>query len=586
VSRLKVLSAALEQLDVIQAVLTAGRTEMINGDNVLSFTTVLTEENTELINDTNVIGLDDDYFDIAFYKKGQDSNGELMVDVECEHISYRLNDPAFDVEYFTETGTPEYILGKILFGTGFTAGAVDFVEATTYSAQQKMSRRGLLMSFIALLGGEVLFDGLTVSIVTHRGSAVPKNLPAGRNISIVSKSVNKRERDALGNPIVSFECELINPMALALGDVVTLDYETLGIDISLRIVRITTNPYNSEEVSFEIGNYVNSLEDDLYRIETQAVKKDALMNGIRIGPEYGFEAVRNDKLARAFFRSDAFSMQKGDGSGSSWVDSIYFDPILGKYKITGDVVIEGSIASDADFTDSLYAEQGDVSQLRVDWLQTSNKLWKYLNDDYSDDDYWDIHGSTISHIASRIVTPHVEVQLVNRYGDDLYWNGNINAATLNEDGWPELAGTRLYLTKDVTEWPANIYQYTELTKGKWEIIEVDGVKVDRIVMGAGTGSEYPDQGKFIITKYVDHAAMEYQSATDASKTAMLTMNNGGFVDATHRRTQSIIWNKSTGKLSILKEGEDTPEEADISVVGNTVTITRTDGFVSTAEVTT
>ena len=169
-----------------------------------------------------------------------------------------------------------------------------------------------------------------------------------------------------------------------------LDYDALDIDVSLRVVSKAYDPYNPNNVTVEIGNYVNSLEDDLYRIETQAVRKDALMNGTRIGPEYGFEAVRNDKKARAYFRADEMAMQSGDGSGG-WTDRLKYEYDSGAGETT--LVFNGRLSAtiiealSALITPNLYADKATISELTVDQLDTSVKVQNYLNEDTSDVNY-------------------------------------------------------------------------------------------------------------------------------------------------------------------------------------------------------
>ena len=141
-------------------------------------------------------------------------------------------------------------------------------------------------------------------------------------------------------------------------DIVTIDYEALSIDVTLRVVGKSYDPYNPNRVTVEIGNYINSLEDALYRIQTTTVVKDKLYNGIKIGPEYGFEAVRSDKKARAFFKSDGFAMQSGDGSGGNWTDRLYFDPLTGQYVFRGTVII-----NDGDISDLFSGIDSDMNLL-------------------------------------------------------------------------------------------------------------------------------------------------------------------------------------------------------------------------------
>lgn len=360
-SKLKILSSTLADLHTVDSVINCSKHEAINSDNALSFEMYLTSDNKNWINDSNVIGLGGDYYDIAHYRTGANQKGELTASVDCEHISYRLNNPEFDEDYFTATGTPTEILTAILSGTGFTVGTVAFTGSHTYSAQEKKSRRAILVQFTEYLGGELLFTGLTVSILAQRGSSTAKNLTSGRNITIISKDVDKTQRDELGNPITAYECDLIEPIPLALGDVVTLDYDTLGINITLRIVSITTDPYNSENISFSVANIVPTIEDDNYQIKTVTVRKDQFYNNCRIGPEYGFENVLSNNAARSYFRADGFAMQTGDGSGGNWTDglTVYYDEDKKKYRFryNGDLSLESTARLDDAIAQTLISAE-------------------------------------------------------------------------------------------------------------------------------------------------------------------------------------------------------------------------------------
>ncbi|WP_418790909.1 phage tail spike protein [Phosphitispora sp. TUW77] len=407
-SRIKILDETLTELAVIQIASSAVRYEKLNSDNMLSFSFRVSNGLAAYINDTNVIELDNDYFDIALYKKEQQSDGTLMVSVECEHISYRLNSSDYNVEYFALTGTPTEIFSAILSGTGFSVGTIEFTEQTTFSLQESASRRALLMQFVASLGGEVAFDGFTISILSQRGLASPKALTVGKDLTVISKSVDKRNLDKSGNPTISYACGVFKGAVLALGDVVTLDYDALDIDISLRVVAKSYDPYNPNNVSVEIGNYVNSLEDDLYRIETQAVSKDALMNGCRIGPVYGFEVIRNDKKARAYMNSTNLAFQTGDGGGTIWTDKLYFDvdPDTGTATLVFDGELSATIinAISTLITPNFYAGKANISELTVDQLETETKVQNYLNNDLSDVNYIRITGHVLQFISAVVAS--------------------------------------------------------------------------------------------------------------------------------------------------------------------------------------
>lgn len=136
---IKILNSNFERQAILKEVINPNRFEEINGENTLTFSAILDEKTSTYIDENAVIELDDDYFDIACYKKNQNEDGTLTVDVEAEHISYRLNNPDYDIEYFASTGSPATVLSAILSGTGFTVGTIEFSDNVTYSAGKKIS---------------------------------------------------------------------------------------------------------------------------------------------------------------------------------------------------------------------------------------------------------------------------------------------------------------------------------------------------------------------------------------------------------------------------------------------------------------
>ena len=500
-SRLKIFSAELVELAVIDDVLSATRTEIINSDNTLSFSVLLTKQNTALFNATNVVELDGDYFDIAKYKKGQSEDGRLTCDVDCEHVSYRLNNSTYDKEYFTETGTPSAILSTILSGTGFSAGMVEFIDTVAYSAQEKKSRRGLLVQFAEYLGGELVFSGFTISIIKRRGNTTPRDLIEEGCILVISKTLDKTTLNDNGNPTVSYECTAFDPAPLTLGDVVLLDYETLDIDVTLRIVSLTTNPYNKYDVSFSVSNVVSAVEDAAYEIATSTVSKDSIYNGCRIGPEYGFEAIRNDKKARSYFRSDGMKFQTGDGTGNTWTDKLYYaaDTDTGNVELffNGKLTVDVIEALSAVISPNIYASKATIAEVTVDELDTSDKVKNYLSGDTSANNYHKIYDQFHEFITG--VTDGLDenkIQAEDRNGEPLYWTDDTHTAA----------------TTTVTAYPVYTYKYTDNAKlklGFGDDPSGSGYLIPMIELGAGTGINYNAKG--FIYKGISGLYLDYYS---------------------------------------------------------------------------
>ena len=573
-SKIKILDATLTELATIAAASSAVHTEKINSDNILNFSIRIKNSASAYITNTSVFELDGDYFDIAYYKKEQQGDGMLMVSVEAEHVSNRLNGSDYDVEYFTETGLPSVIFGKVLEGTGFTAGTIEFTEEITFSLQEAASRKSLLMQFVAYLGGEIEYDNFTISILTQRGSSTPKALTVGKDITIISKAVNKRTLDELGNPTVAYTCGAFKSAALNLGDVVTLNYSRLDIDVSLRVMSKSYDPYNPNNVTVEIGNYINALEDDLYRIETQKVGKDALMNGCRIGPLYGFECIRNDKKFRSYHKSDGFAYQIGDGTGETWTDKLYFgydeetgEPDLfydGKFTADAIEALQGEfnvVISNTTITNVLSAEKGYIAELTVDQLDTSTKVKNYLESDTSDDNYIRISGKKIELVTASTTGAATE-QVTDRSGGSLYW----------------LDETHVGITTEETDYPVLAYVYTELVKQTISFELVDGTYVPIITIGAGEGDG--DNEKFFIYKTADGAVLRYVT-TDGEITQIELSD---FVDAKLRRVETCAIDKTAGEITLTMEGVTTPETIGYAETADSMTFTWPDGFETTVSI--
>ena len=277
---IKVLDSSLKRQAVLKDIINPNRFEEINGQNTLTFSTIFMEGTDKRytwdsadvtwdgagfswaangrishLGEGAVFELDNDYFDLVYYSKNQNQDGTLTIDVEAEHISYRLND--YTVDYFTKIGTPAEILTDILANTGFTIGTVAYDSEMTYSAQEAKSKRQMIMELVALLGGEVVFNKFEVSIVVHRGNSLPRLLTAGKNITVVSKVYNKREQKE-GNPLIAYTCEPIQlpDNILGLGDETILVQPDLGIKEKMRVVRIGYDPYNPMTAELELANFI------------------------------------------------------------------------------------------------------------------------------------------------------------------------------------------------------------------------------------------------------------------------------------------------------------------------------------------
>lgn len=127
---------------------------------------------------------------------------------------------------------------------------------------------------------------------------------------------------------------------------------------------------------------------------------------------------------------------------------------LGLIKMDGSVDISGSLSAG-----ELYSALGDIAQLTVDSLSTSRKIPRYLARDTSDINYIDIRDRRLALV--RAFTDGTAVQATNPNGQLLFWETDITDATIGDDGYPYIAGTRVFAKPNVTDYPVMIYKYTE-----------------------------------------------------------------------------------------------------------------------------
>lgn len=583
---IKILNSSLARQGIIKKTINSSRLEEINGQNILDFSAIVDAVSNNLIDDNSIFELDNDYFDIAYYQKDANQDGTFTIEVESEHVSYRLNNKQYDMEYFTDTGTPSYIFGKILEGTGFTVGAIEFSEETTYSIQEKKSRRQLLMEFTALLGGELYFNKFQISILAQRGSPIAKPVVKGKHITVVSKMVNKREVDEQGNPLVSYSCEPINTpnRSYSLGDSILLIQNDLGIREQLRVTSYTYDPYNLSKTSLKFSNYVNGLESGLYRIETESIVKDKFYNGTRIGPEFGFEAVRNDKMARAYFRSDTMAFQSGDGTGDNWRDRLYYDyndetdetTLVFDGKLTANVI--EAVAAVIDVTisntvivNNLYSEYGRIANLTVNELNTAwKKITNYLEGSTAPVAYKRDYEQYSKYIVATTDGTETEQQ-TDKEGHNLFWTDSTHTGMTINTTTPE---------GDPLE-PVMTYVYTDLVKGVISFYDDGSDMIMDIELGAGVGNPlYPDRGKAHIRKKTDGLYIIYTTPTGEETTIKLDQ----FVDAKMRRIENISINKTTGQISLTVEGEENPQTINFTETENSMTFEWPDGHTAVVSI--
>jgi hypothetical protein len=299
-------------------------TEDLSGTYTFDFTTVIDEEKSQYLTVGNIVEINGDYFRIVYTEENRNSDDTLTIAVQTEHVNYDLMLDDYKMEYFTSDGTAFDMLLELLSGTEFNIDFVDddFNVVKTISAQESLVKRDALFLIAAAYNAEIVFNRFSVSLVKKRGANKGLYFAYRKNIKNISRIVDGRKR-VNNQPTVSYSLSVALLKELLgeeedfeVGDVVKVYDYKLGIDIETRILSISKS-ISEETGDVEIGNFIPDFVDSVNQIERSTVHKERLYNGIRIGPENGFEAIRSDKKARTTMNAtEGIKIDLGDGEGN------------------------------------------------------------------------------------------------------------------------------------------------------------------------------------------------------------------------------------------------------------------------------
>lgn len=288
-------------------------------------------------------------------------------------------------------------------------------------------------------------------------------------------------------------------LALELGDIVTVGRTGETVTGPVWSINITVGALEQADISAPGEDEI----DHEYPYESfvdRSLKRKVTLGqsyyGTTISREKGIEIKRSDGASEATFNSDVFQMSAL--INDVMTPRIYFDPIKGDY------VFDGALGADAVFTDSLYAEQGDIAELTVDRLSTSKRVRLYNLQNTGDDNYVEIQDNYLRFITGTPIEDpndpgtYLTEQATNRYGQGLYWSEIPDS--INADGYPlDEDGNQIYATTDeptpgegetLDDYKVMVYQYSELIKAQFAFEQESGTYVPILTLGAGDTNGY------------------------------------------------------------------------------------------------
>ena len=501
--------------------------------------------------------------------------------VSCEHVSYSLADVEQDAAHFS--GTPAAVLATILAGTGFSVGTVTVSGDWSITINQTTNKRTALQQWAAECGAEISYSGMSINFLSRVGSSVPVNLSDAENVKSLSVTLDSRSSTQ------TYAVELSRLQTVSLGDAVNIRYSSLDLDVSTRVITLDYDPFHPWLISMTTGDYVPNFTGAVSAALEARLKEGQPYYGVTIDRENGIKIQRSDGLSEALFNSDLFTMRALiDGVMK---DRIYFDPIKGDY------VFDGALGADAVFTDSLYAEQGDIAELTVDRLSTSRRIRKYILQDTSDDNFIKIQDQYIKWITGTIISstgiltedglnlltesgiPLTEEvgsaateQATNRFGQGLYWQREPVGHT--SDGYPiDANGVQIYATTNPTDWPVAVYKYTELVKSQYAFEQQGQNYIPQVILGAGDENGN-SKGYF----FKDETSLKLRYVSSARKNVDINFSDDGFVDAMHRRLSWIEIDTASGYVLYGVEGDNSMYRLSFTQTENSATFRWPDGF--------
>lgn len=486
-------------------------------------------------------------------------NAGTEFSVSCEHVSYSLADMEQDAAHFS--GTPAAVLATILAGTGFSAGTVTVSGEWSSTINQATNKRTALQQWAAECGAEISYSGMSINFLSRVGSSVPVNLSGVENVKSLSVTLDSRSSTQ------TYAVELSRLQTVSLGDAVNIRYSSLDLDVSTRIITLDYDPFHPWLISMTTGDHVPDFTGAVSSALEARIKEGQPYFGVTIDKETGIQITRSDGASKATFNSDVFQMSAL--INDVMTPRIYFDPVKGDY------VFDGALGADAVFTDSLYAEQGDIAELTVDRLSTSKRVRLYNLRDTRDDNYVEVQDNYIRFVTGTPIEDsqnpgtYLTEQATNRYGQALYWAEE--PYSISAQGYPlDEDGNQIYATTDATNWPVMVYQYTELVKAQFAFEQQSGTYVPILTLGAGDEN---GRDKGYLLKGEHELTIRY--LTGAGEYTDIRLSD--FVDAKHRRLASCEIDTVNGEVTYTVEGDGNEYSLTFVVNGDSVTYTWPDG---------
>lgn len=187
------------------------------------------------------------YFTVNRVQRSSHTAGALF-SVTCEHISYLLND--LTMPEGTYSGSVSSVLGTILAGTPLSVGSVDVSGSFEIVVGANTNRRQVLQQWASITGAEISYAYTQVNFRRHVGSSTAVELSETENVKSLSIQMDGN------NNSISYEIELSRLQTLKMGDAVHIQYASLEVDTTTRVISLDYDVFHPWNISMQCGDYV------------------------------------------------------------------------------------------------------------------------------------------------------------------------------------------------------------------------------------------------------------------------------------------------------------------------------------------
>ena len=214
------------------------------------------------------------------------SNGMLTVNIHCEHISYELLESVFtDFSYSYKDITT--VITAALMGTDFMLAGTDVTKKTDIAYTEECNAKQILTAIANNWGAELKFDRYNVYAMEQIGENRGVDFRFGKNILGLKRTVDRSQKDADGNPKVSYEVDVADLSLLgdefadlekfSLGDTVRIVDTALNIEQYKRIVKLEKDVLSGRNTSITLGEPSSSVSRTISEMkqQTDAIKASA-----------------------------------------------------------------------------------------------------------------------------------------------------------------------------------------------------------------------------------------------------------------------------------------------------------------------